>query len=402
LWTVVAVSAVCVTAGIVTGRTVPVGLGAVGLAYCLLRLAAAQRSSRQNTEDRVPPAVCSTDGPYQDARDPDHADALVGQMLAQGRYALLLRPQIAGNLDDEQFHQAIEALETEMALVPDGEVVLGPIDDALDDGKLDEKEIAAAQARVVRVEHFFLDRHPVTNRQFHQFVAAGGYEQTALWDESILPALLHFVDQTGQPGPAYWRDGCYEPGRENHPVVGISWFEAVAYTRWVGKRLPTDAEWVKAGCWPVSLSASTRVQRKYPWGDFMDHGRTNLWGTGRGDTVPVDEFAAGVSVGGVYQLIGNVWEWTRADFRPVDLGGGYMLTDVPMKSIRGGAFDTYFDNQATCQFQSGEAAMARRHNIGFRCAIGVCDLMLSRRPEVPEESVEPEEDAFVMAEEVQV
>jgi iron(II)-dependent oxidoreductase len=401
MWAVVAVSAVGVTAGIVMGRPLPLGLGAVGLLYCLLRVAAANRSGRK-TEDGVPSSVVSTNGPCQDACDPDQAGALVSQMLAQGRYALLLRPQIAGNLDDEQFHRAIEALETEMALVPDGEVVVGPIDDALDDGKLDEEEIAAAEARVVRVEHFFLDRCPVTNKQFQQFVAAGGYEQTALWDESILPALLHFVDQTGQPGPAFWQDGCYGLGRENHPVVGISWFEAVAYTRWVGKRLPTDAEWVKAGCWPVTLSASTRVQRKYPWGDFMDHGRANLWGSGRGDTVPVDEFAAGASVGGVCQLIGNVWEWTRADFRPVEREDGYLLTDVPMKSIRGGAFDTYFDNQATCQFQSGEAAMARRHNISFRCAIGVCDLMLSRRPQAPEETVEPTEDVCVLAEEVQV
>jgi iron(II)-dependent oxidoreductase len=110
----------------------------------------------------------------------------------------------------------------------------------------------------------------------------------------------------------------------------------------------------------------------------MDIDRANLWGAGRADTVPVEEFAQGVSVGGIYQLIGNVWEWTRSDFRPLHFTDGHLITETPMKSIRGGAFDTYFDNQATCQFQSGEAAVARKRNIGFRCAIGVCDLMLSR------------------------
>ncbi len=57
------------------------------------------------------------------------------------------------------------------------------------------------------------------------------------------------------------------PQQEDHPVVGVSWYEAAAYARWVGKRLPTDAEWVKAASWPVSVSATTRVQRRYPWGD---------------------------------------------------------------------------------------------------------------------------------------
>jgi len=94
--------------------------------------------------------------------------------------------------------------------------------------------------------------------------------------------------------------------------------------------------------------------------------------------VPVDAFSQGVSVGGVYQLIGNVWEWTRGDLSVGDAPHRDLVLEVPMKSIRGGAFDTYFDNQATCQFQSGDVAMARKRNIGFRCAVGVCDLMLAR------------------------
>jgi len=357
--------------------------GGVGLGYVLLQWASCslcphKRSPEAPPSDSTPATNATTVKPSMEPADPSDVDALVERMLAQGRYALLLRPQIAATLDDEQLDRAVTALQEGMALVPDGEVVLGRIDEALNDGRLEDEEIAACEGRVIRVEHFFLDRYPVTNRQFHDFVAGGGYRQIALWDEMVWPAVLDFVDQTGQPGPRFWRDGCCPNGREDHPVVGVSWYEAVAYARWVGKRLLTDAEWVKAGSWPVSLSPNTRVQRKYPWGDAMDRSRVNLWGSGPDGTVPVHEFADGVSVGGVYQLIGNVWEWMRGYFEPMDPLHRDLVLEVPMKSVRGGAFDTYFDNQATCQFQSGETAIARKRNVGFRCAVGACDLILAR------------------------
>ena len=108
---------------------------------------------------------------------------------------------------------------------------------------------------MLRVEALYLDRYPVTNLEFQQFVNAGGYEKLEYWDEEALPALLDFVDQTGQPGPRYWIEGHYQGGEERRPVVGVSWYEASAYARWVGKRLPTDAEWTKAGAWPVEVGA---------------------------------------------------------------------------------------------------------------------------------------------------
>ena len=92
-------------------------------------------------------------------------------------------------------------------------------------------------------------------------------------------------------------------------------------------------------------------------------------------TCGVHDFSDGVSVGGVYQLIGNVWEWTHSNFGAWDLAARRLEVTGPMKSIRGGAFDTYFDNQATCQFQSGDSSLARKHNIGFRCALGFCDVI---------------------------
>jgi iron(II)-dependent oxidoreductase len=107
----------------------------------------------------------------------------------------------------------------------------------------------------------------------------------------------------------------------------------------------------------------------------MDRELTNLWGSGAGGTVSVYEHPGGVSVGGCYHLIGNVWEWTTSNFGVWDTSTRKLETSTPMKSIRGGAFDTYFDTQAMCQFQSGESPINRKHNIGFRCALSMCDVI---------------------------
>ena len=373
--------------------------GIMGLGYAATTLVCRMRARCRRSGDRETPAEAPRPAVVRTTRqaDPDDTGSLVKQMLDQGRYALLLRPQIAEGIDDGQLDRAVEALKAGMALVPDGQVIVGRIEIEYDDEEEPREEgLLQRQGRIVQVAHFFLDRYPVTNREYYEFTAGGGYEQLSLWDESIWTAVLDFVDSTGEPGPRFWVDGCFPPGKENHPVVGLCWHEAVAYARWAGKRLPTDAEWIKAGSWPINVSASNRVQRKYPWGDTMDRDRVNLWGSGPGVTIPVDESPNSVSVGGVYQLIGNVWEWTRGNFLPVDYLGGELVLDIPMKSIRGGAMDTYFDSQATCQFQSGEPAIARKHNIGFRCAVGTCDLMLAR-PEVP-----AEEPQSVLIEEVPV
>jgi iron(II)-dependent oxidoreductase len=206
----------------------------------------------------------------------------------------------------------------------------------------------------------------------------------SLWEESIWPAVLGFTDQTGQPGPRYWQNGRFLPGKEDHPVVGVCWYEAATIARWVGKRLPTDPEWVKAGCWPVVAEAGKPVQRKHPWGEAMDRRLVNLWGNSINDTVPVTASPGSSSVGGVQQLIGNVWEWTSSNFGAWEPPSRKIETALPLKSIRGGAFDTYFDTQAHCQFQSGESALARKHNIGFRCALGFCDVVLSQGPVEPD------------------
>ena len=313
----------------------------------------------------------STAGPalddgVSDDGEPDDAGDLVRKMVGQGRYALLLRPQIAGRLPHAAVERSLGRLEHQMALVPTGDV-------RMSSWRGDERRDDSAR-RIVRVDALYLDRHPVTNAQFQAFVAAGGYEQMPMWDSAVWPAVLDFVDTTGHPGPRYWRLGRFPDGLDDHPVVGVSWYEAWAYARWVGKRLVTDPEWVKSGSWPVATAADDLVQRKYPWGDTMQRDHVNIWGTGDDRTCSVDAFPEGGSVGGVYQLIGNVWEWTANNFGVWDADAQRVKRSPVMKSLRGGAFDTYFETQASCHFQSGDSPLARKHNIGFRCAISLCDI----------------------------
>jgi iron(II)-dependent oxidoreductase len=319
--------------------------------------------------------------------------SLVEKMIVQGRVALLVRAQIAANLAAEDLAKAQEALDEAMAIIPEGDVLVrARCYDQLED------DAATKAERVIHAEGFFLDRYAVSNREYLEFVEDGGYEQMSLWDEAIWPAVLSFVDRSSQPGPRYWQDGIFPAGLDDHPVVGVSWYEASAYARWAGKRLPTDAEWVKAGSWPMYSEGGRPVQRRYPWGDAMDRSRVNLWGSGHAGTVPVHALPAGANVNGVEQLIGNVWEWTSSVFGTWEPAGRKIETTMPLKSLRGGAFDTYFDTQAHCQFQSGAGPLDRKHNIGFRCALGFCDVvhMSGAAPPAPEAANVGEDEAVLL------
>lgn len=307
-------------------------------------------------------------------REPSsNTDELAARLIDQGRYALMLRPQIAATLDSDVRDLAQQQLDEAMAVVPQGPVAMR----SFRYEELPNHQRAGGE-RIVQVEGYLLDRFPVTNAQYQQFVDDGGYEQMPLWEEAIWPAVLGFVDKTNQPGPRYWENGQHPPGKEDHPVTGICWYEASAYARWAGKRLPTDPEWVKAGSWPVPAEGGHMVQRKYPWGDAMNRGNVRLWQAGASsgpNTAAVQSTPNSASVNGIQQLVGNVWEWTSSGYGAWDPPALKVETAMPMKSLRGGAYDTYFETQCTCQFQSGESPLARKHNIGFRCAVGFCDLV---------------------------
>ena len=270
---------------------------------------------------------------------------------------------------------AWKVLEEQMALVPEGEVVLVPTDpDSL--GVCDGDPVGDP----VWVPSVYLDRFCVTNADYAQFVASGGYAQDNLWPPEILSNVLQFVDSTGSAGPHFWSHGRPPSDKMDHPVVGICWYEANAYAHWCGKRLPTPAEWQRAATWAVAPTGG-QIHARYPWGETFDPSRCNSWNSGPGGTVPVGEYYSGCTPNGVYQLLGNVWEWTAALFEcDPSANGDRVLADQPLGEIRGGAFDTYFASQATGLFRTGQALLHRNNNIGFRCCINADQLVSSPDP----------------------
>jgi len=160
-----------------------------------------------------------------------------------------------------------------------------------------------------QIEGFLIGRTEVTNQEYAGFVDAGGYRDPSLWpDEMRLggemldreQALSRLVDRTGLPGPRNWSSGQPPDGRPEHPVTGVTWYEAAAYARWAGGQLPSMAEFYRA-----ALGDGTMP---YPWG--TDGGnvevRANFGFTG---TAPVGSYPLGVSPFGVHDLAGNVREW---------------------------------------------------------------------------------------------
>lgn len=163
----------------------------------------------------------------------------------------------------------------EMIAIPAGKYTRGSNNRLPDEGP---QYIAETKA-------FLIDRYEVTNLQYKQF-----------------------IDATKRKSPNHFRNRTYPEGKVDHPVVWVSWYDAHDYCAWAGKRLPTDIEWEKA-------ARGTADDRDFPWGDTFDVTKVNSpvrWKSlnMQGDTMPVGSLEAGKSPYGLYDMSGNVWEWT--------------------------------------------------------------------------------------------
>ncbi|MDP8951341.1 MAG: ergothioneine biosynthesis protein EgtB [Actinomycetota bacterium] len=202
-----------------------------------------------------------------------------------------------------------KAPEREMVPVSSGEFVMGTDDRAF---ALDNER----NAHVVDLPDFLIDATPVTNEEYAKFVEDGGYEREELWNregwEYIREAGTTAPKHWYQPEPRSWwtrRFGFDEPLNLAAPVVHVSWYEADAYARWAGKRLPTEAEWEKAASW----DPGTGTKRLYPWGDDEPTPeRANLDQLAF-SAAEVGAYPEGASAYGVLGMIGDVWEWTASD-----------------------------------------------------------------------------------------
>jgi iron(II)-dependent oxidoreductase len=284
------------------------------------------------------------------------------------RYCVELDKQCEEAVSVGQLSALWKSLERDMALTPAGEVCLAISSPVRREGRF---EFASSVSNPLQVEPFYVDRCAVTNAEYWAFVESGAYANVDIWPPEILPFVLQCIDRTGLPGPKYWEEGRPLSQLMNHPVVGISWCEATAYAKWVGKRLLTPAEWQRSGTWPAGEGPESR----YPWGNTFRRDRVHIRTANHAETAPVNDYVQGCTPNGVYQLIGNTWEWLANEFH-FDSGSESLVIafDQPMDEIRGAAFDTYFETQATCQFRTGKAKLARVNNVGFRCGVSVSQL----------------------------
>jgi eukaryotic-like serine/threonine-protein kinase len=193
------------------------------------------------------------------------------------------------------------------------------------------------------VPEFLIDKFEVTNKQFKTFIDAGGYTNAAYWtlpilqDGTVIPlnaALAKFTDRTGRQGPATWEAGTYPDGTENHPVTGVSWYEAAAYAAFAHKQLPTIFHW-------AAVADTARSEFLLPLSNFSGKSTTAVGAL------------AGFSTFGIYDLAGNAREWAFNQSGDSDLrfimGGGW--TDPSY------AFNDGF----------AQPALDRSESNGFRC-----------------------------------
>jgi len=198
----------------------------------------------------------------------------------------------------------------------------------------------------VQLDAFQIARVPVTNAQYRLFVEASGHEP-----------------------PGHWENGRVPRGLESHPVVNVTWYDAMAYCKWLsgvtGKAitLPSEAQWEKA-------ARGDQDRRAYPWDDVWDATKCNNKALDLNSTTPVGIFPEGASPYGCLDMAGNVWEWTRSLFK----GYPYKAEDgredleagkTALRVLRGGSFSSSRD-LARCAYRFGYGPDYFSHFCGFR------------------------------------
>ena len=219
---------------------------------------------------------------------------------------------------------ATPAAPAGMVYVPGGDYLMGS----------DEGDELSRPAHFISVRPFFIDRTEVTNQAYREFIDATGYDS-----------------------PPTWKDGALQPGDEEMPVTGVTWYDAAAYAAWAGKRLPTEAEW--------EFAARGTEGRKYPWGNDWEPGSANVDNTsnalrrvGEGRSNPL----------GIFDLAGNAWEWTASDARSYPGGKEFPQSRLRLKIIRGGNFKSNSESSSSI-FRGYYGASGEKDygSTSFRC-----------------------------------
>ena len=215
-----------------------------------------------------------------------------------------------------------------MIFIPAGDFFMGS-----DQGGADEKP-----SRWVYLNDYYIDPYEVTNAQYEKFEKGTGYRSKGRWREY------------------------YSSGKENHPVVAVSWEDANKYAHWLGKRLPTEAEWEKA--------ARGTNKRIWPWGDVFEAKRARS-SRGRANTVPVGSYEGGKSPYHLYDMAGNVAEWCADWYDEKAYGNSRNVNPTGPSSgkkvvVRGGSF-VHDKSKLTTSVRLPQAPEEHSPYIGFRC-----------------------------------
>lgn len=284
--------------------------------------------------------------------------------------------------------------------IPAGEFIMGSGDDA--EGVFDDEK----PAHQVRLNEYWISRYPVTNSQFGAFIADGGYDRDELWtvegqawlrgaepdlspidDEDLRKSYVEWLSERPRDKrrlPFWWGDSRWEAA--TRPVVGITWFEAQAFCRWLDEDrapgwpegaigLPSEAQWEKAARGPDS--------RRWSWGNEWTADQANTGEAGLDQASPVGIFTCWEPYG-AFDMIGNTWEWTRSkwgvstlrepDYRyPYDSKDGREDLHGPdLRVLRGGS---WFDGRddARCAVRSRNIPDFFVINVGFRVVVSLAD-----------------------------
>ena len=200
----------------------------------------------------------------------------------------------------------------------------------------------------VTTSAYFIDKYEVSNAEYSRFVQA-----------------------TKHPQPLFWQDERFN--HPDHPVVGVNWYDAIAYAQWKGRRLPTEAEWEKA--------ARGNDGRLYPWGKKWDKGFhlffVNVFGMDDkyAHTAPVDYYQSGASPFGVFNMAGNVWEWCMDWYAPDFYRNSPEINPMGpeksgMKVLRGGSWVNSIDSVQVI-LRARNSPHARNKMYGFRTVLPV-------------------------------
>lgn len=275
-------------------------------------------------------------------------------------------------LEDENYTAAIQVTAVEdvvplhpnvdMVHVQEGAFTMGNSGMGMDDYEGRSREYPA---HGVYVPGFWIGRTEVTRAQFRSFIQGGGYSDQSLWS----PDGWAWRVETGRAEPLWWaeqQEWGTPPGTfsqtDSHPVIGVSYYEAEAFAKWAGGRLPTEAEWEKAARWDGH-------NRVYPWGDTPSDALCNDWFdtvTSGFQTSPVGSYPSSASPSGCEDMAGNAWEWTSSWYASFPGAETQFDRTGEFRVLKGGSWYGMYGTRSACRYFG--APDAANNDVGLRIA----------------------------------